>query len=130
MNLNRKWGLTSFVVGSLLGSASTGYIMYENYERELVADMLMRNSINILGNINVLNSLNRKNYDQAINLLENDLDTDLITIKGFQEHITERVSENVMEGIKAASDYRKKHPFTTENEEWNSKVKKILGKYK
>jgi len=130
MNLNRRWVLISFIVGALLGSGSTGYIMYKNYERELAADMLMRNSINILGNINVLNSLNRKNYDQAINLLENDLDTDLITIEMFEEHITERVSKNVMEGIKAASDYREKHPFTTENEEWNSKVTKILGKYK
>jgi hypothetical protein len=130
MNINRKWLLIVLIVGVLIGGTSTRYVLNKYYERQLIDNMLMGNSINIMGDINVLNSLRLKNNDQAIYLLENDLDTNLVTIEMFEENITESVLGNVKQSIKAASDYRGKYPYSTDNEEWNGKVSKILGKYK
>ena len=129
MKLNSRRSVIMLFFGVLIGGVSTGLIMNKYYERQLIKNMLMGNAINIMGNVNVLSSLKLNNTKQAIYLLENDLDTDLITIGMFEEYVTESVLENIKRSVKAASDHRRKYPFSTENEEWNDNVSKTLKKY-
>jgi len=129
--LNKRWYPVIFLaLGMLLGSASTGFYLKKYYEHELISDMMIGNSINILGGVNILNSLKLNNDKQALLLLESDLDTNLITIGMFEKEMSDDTAEKIRQSINAAAAYRAKYPFVTENKEWNAKVEKVFDKFK
>ena len=126
-NWQRNFGV--LVIGLLVGSASTGYIANKYYERKLIDSNIISDSINIMSYVNVLNRLRLNKNEEAIFLLENDLDTNIVTTGMFENEISESILGNIKLSINAANKYRKKYPYTTDNEEWNRQVAKMLGKY-
>jgi len=131
MAMNKKTVLTiivSALAGSLLGGIVIGFAIFY-FTVQFFSDSTALSSSNQLNfNIWALESLRSDNKAKAIEQLEQEARTNLVTVSAFENDASKKRKENLLNSIANAKVYFEKYPFEYVSEEEKYLVEQAFKK--
>jgi hypothetical protein len=116
-------------IGVIMGG-TTVYYYIGGMCKDLVTDFGYTNSsYEVSKNIRVLYKLRESEIEKAINQVEQDLDTSVITLGSLlidENDVTKRQEEKIIKQIEAFKKYREKYPKEYQYKEIESRITEII----
>ncbi len=102
----------SFFVGGLVGFVAGGYIGFELTTASFGNKWLDEQANDISSRITILKNVREGRHDEAVEVMERQLEDDLISIEP-DRRIKERTLSSINGAIKNAKNYRMQYPRTS-----------------
>ena len=128
MKVRKVFSITAiFLAGVIIGGVAGAYGVAHYTSLFLSGDVESRAAVAIKQNIWVLKRLREGKVEQALELLEIDLDGNLITFSADMP-IAKQWQESVGRSLVFAKEYRSQYPRSTQNHEIDATVASVLSK--
>jgi hypothetical protein len=116
----------TFLAGAVAGSGAGFYAGFEFTAGWIGSNWLSEQADDIHAELALLSQLRADSSEQAIELLESNLDDDLISIEP-DERINERTLTAIRQAITAAREYREQRPRTSDRSHVDAMVANVLA---
>jgi hypothetical protein len=119
-----------FIAGAIIGATIFFYSSRDLPAQLMINTMLNNATSNASSNTRVLSFLRHSEIENAIELLENDLDTNIITLNALRhdyDFISIEDRNKIVKKLKFLKKYRLDYPMTNKNKEIGKKVEDALS---
>jgi hypothetical protein len=116
-------GVAALVSGFFVGRFDTGRQWNQFFMNFIYTDT----SNDAHSHVRTLTALREGRQTNAVEILENVLDGELLTYITFEELRPEKRSEAGLRAIRVARDYRAKHPWQSSSAEINDGVQRVFA---
>jgi hypothetical protein len=127
MAISRKVGV-GLVICFLFGIVAGGIGGWHLGIRFLLNEWVLEMAGDVKGHIEVLQKLNAKNVNEAIENLEYKLDDDLIVLEPQGYQLKQHVREKMYAALRAAKQYRMEHPRKSKRGSIDEMVRNVLSR--
>ncbi len=125
--MKRIAGLIVVAAVSLLAGIAYGHYRATSGVRAAIENIFVETSaLNLNLHITLLERLRSGNQDKAVELLETSADLELAQLAAHSKFILDRRPEDVLSGIRKATEYRTRYPGHKVNEKLAGSVSKGL----